>query len=726
MLKLEKVSKYYHNNGISSLGLSDINLTLNKGEIIAVTGESGSGKTTLLNVISKLDSFDDGEIYYNDEPTSYFEIDDLDNFRKNKVGFIFQNYQILDSYSVLDNVMLPLLLKGINKKEAYKESLELIKKVGLENRIHSKGSKLSGGEKQRCVIARALSSDCEILACDEPTGNLDSKTSKEIIELIVSLSKDKLVLFVTHNLEEVLPYVTRIIKMQDGKIIEDIYNQALNNQITYNTDNNINNNININNKTKQLNNKKNKYIKPLFNISLKNVFYTPFKSLFLLIVFMVISLSYLLLAQLIDSSFNDYDSYSSYCNNFDNYIFVYNDHLKELSNTTINELNKYDCLYNNFSLETSKTIVIDNKYLNVVFEKNVPSYELVLGRLPENENECIICVNKNDYFDYQYYNDCLEKPLTIPNNLYYNLSLDLKKEESLQAGYIISDYKLVGICSYESMKEDHIFLLGSNKLFNFFTNLIMNISIEVPGYTYSMYDVEYIFVEESNDINITLPAFFKDYSSYNVKLFETYITNDYKLTYSDEITLPKVEIGLNHELKEKFIAEAYFDNNIELNKNKLEKKCYEDTFIIPSKIENLESIDTIIDKIVGIVITILLSSFLIVIFIITYFILSKVYQSKNNDYQILRTLGIAKKQMAKIINFEVFIIGNLAVIISFIIDLILINNVYEFHYLTNASFFIYLLYFILMEVFIAEISLRFNQRLFKFTVIKSKEGDLND
>ena len=199
MIELKNVNKFYNSNGVTNLGLRNINLEFNKNEIVAITGDSGSGKSTLLNVITKIDTFDDGEIYYKGNETSYFSISDMDDFRKNKVGFIFQNYNIIDSYTVLENVMVPLLLRGFSKSEASIKAKDLIYKVGLTNRIKNRGSKLSGGEKQRCVIARALASDCEILACDEPTGNLDSKTGKEIIDLIKEISKDKLVLIVTHD-----------------------------------------------------------------------------------------------------------------------------------------------------------------------------------------------------------------------------------------------------------------------------------------------------------------------------------------------------------------------------------------------------------------------------------------------------------------------------------------------------------------------------------------------
>ena len=174
MIELKNVSKFYSDNGTVTVGLKDINLKLNKGEFVAITGDSGSGKSTLLNVISSIDTYDEGEILVYGNETFYFNQNDSDTFRKNNVSFIFQKYNIIDSYTVLENVMLPLLIKGKSRSEARVEALGIIDRVGLGKRIHNRGSKLSGGEKQRCVIARALASDAPILACDEPTGNLDS------------------------------------------------------------------------------------------------------------------------------------------------------------------------------------------------------------------------------------------------------------------------------------------------------------------------------------------------------------------------------------------------------------------------------------------------------------------------------------------------------------------------------------------------------------------------
>lgn len=222
MIKLINVSKYYKTEAGVSVGLVKANLEFKVGEFVAVVGESGSGKTTLLNVISGLDTYEDGEMYLFGEPTSHYEIEDLEKYRSTYVGFVFQNYNIIDSYTVIQNIVLALELQGYPKDKIRKRALELIERVGLTHRKNHKTAKLSGGEKQRVVIARALAKDCPIIVADEPTGNLDSKAGAEVMKLLDEISKDKLVIVVSHNYEEVKPYATRRVKIHDGQVVEDI------------------------------------------------------------------------------------------------------------------------------------------------------------------------------------------------------------------------------------------------------------------------------------------------------------------------------------------------------------------------------------------------------------------------------------------------------------------------------------------------------------------------
>ncbi|MCF7933144.1 MAG: ABC transporter ATP-binding protein, partial [Acholeplasmataceae bacterium] len=221
MIRLDNVSKYYKSEDNVSVGMKKISLSFDFGEFVAVTGESGSGKSTLLNVVSGLDGYEDGELYLFGEETSHYTVADWEKYRGAYVGFVFQNYNIIDSYTVLQNVMLALEIQGYDSQSKKARALELIEQVGLTSHKHHKASKLSGGQKQRAVIARALAKDCPVIVADEPTGNLDSASAKQVMELLHGISKNKLVIVVTHDYDQVKAYATRKIKMHDGEVIED-------------------------------------------------------------------------------------------------------------------------------------------------------------------------------------------------------------------------------------------------------------------------------------------------------------------------------------------------------------------------------------------------------------------------------------------------------------------------------------------------------------------------
>ena len=220
LLSLKEIGKIYVSEGSIAVGLRGVNLDFDIGEFVAVTGKSGSGKTTLLNVISGIDTYEEGELYLEGEPTSHYDQPEWESYRKKYISFIFQEYNIIDSFTVLQNVELALSYIDSPRERRIK-ALELIERVGLTRFKNHKGSKLSGGQKQRTVIARALAKDSPIILADEPTGNLDAKTSEEIVELLAEISKEKLVIVVTHSAQELEKYATREIRIFDGTIERD-------------------------------------------------------------------------------------------------------------------------------------------------------------------------------------------------------------------------------------------------------------------------------------------------------------------------------------------------------------------------------------------------------------------------------------------------------------------------------------------------------------------------
>ena len=220
-IELRKVSKYYASEDTVSMGFSRIDLNLDIGEFVAITGESGSGKSTLLNVISGLDTYEEGEMFVCGEDTTAYGTEDYELYRKTYIGNIFQDFNLINSYTVYQNIEAVMLLCGKKKRECRQRVLELIDLVGLSSYRRTKVSKLSGGQKQRVAIARALAKDAPIIVADEPTGNLDSASAESVMETLARVSTDKLVVIVTHNYEQAEPYVTRKLTMHDGKIIED-------------------------------------------------------------------------------------------------------------------------------------------------------------------------------------------------------------------------------------------------------------------------------------------------------------------------------------------------------------------------------------------------------------------------------------------------------------------------------------------------------------------------
>jgi len=216
VIKVENLYKYYPMGKEKYPALKNINLSINKGEFVAIIGPSGSGKSTLLNIIGGLDRPSEGKVYVDGQ--DIFKLNDarISKYRNEKIGFVFQFFYLEPTYTVLENVMLPLIFSKSNSREL--KAKEAIEKVGLTHKIGNKGNELSGGERQRVAIARAIVNNPSILLCDEPTGNLDSKTGISIMNLLKTLNKEgKTIVLVTHNLEY-LSFVDRVIKIKDGEL----------------------------------------------------------------------------------------------------------------------------------------------------------------------------------------------------------------------------------------------------------------------------------------------------------------------------------------------------------------------------------------------------------------------------------------------------------------------------------------------------------------------------
>ena len=440
MLKLKNVSKFYYNKGIITSGFTKINAEFKLGEFIAITGESGSGKSTLLNVISGLDSYEEGELYINGAETSHYSEEDYENYRKKYVSNIFQNFNLVNSYTVYQNIELILLTSGYKKKDIKSKVIELIKKVDLYKYRNTKVSKLSGGQKQRVAIARSLAQNTPIIIADEPTGNLDKKSAESVLKTLKAVSKDKLVVIVTHNYEYVEKYATRKITMSDGKIIEDkILEETTSPQ-----------DINYNQPHKM----------PLINklrLGIRNSYNIPIKFILLIIIFLFMFTGIILETSAVKQG--KYESqnmgYNMYLRDLDKKRIIVkkigNEEMTEEDFTKLSSLKNVEKLVkNDYELENTIEVFNEEDYFdgNV---KNINEFNerLTYGRLPQNENEIIIMGSNENYY-LSSPEELLEKTFSLRD---YNDYTNTKTPDKVKiVGVVIKDNMLYDLKFYVNEK----------------------------------------------------------------------------------------------------------------------------------------------------------------------------------------------------------------------------------------------------------------------------------
>ena len=695
MIKLENVTKFYNSKGIITHALKNINLELYKNEFVAICGPSGSGKSTLLNVICKQDTFDEGEIYYKGNETAYFNVDDMDDFRKNKVGFIFQNYNIIESYTVLQNVMLPYELKGLPTKEAKKKALAIIDEVGLHDKINNRGAELSGGQKQRCVIARALAFEPEILACDEPTGNLDSETGAEIMALIHEIAKDKLVLVVTHNYEEVEPYATRKLTIVDGSLYED----KILREVPCDEEKEVLN-LDYVPIPKKIN----------FKVALRNLINTPKKTIFSSLVIFFACFFMLSLYQYIRYS---YDYQISYYNDFaykSKDKVVIGPKNKALTEDDIAQIAGNRPYVVNSVLDVKNftgSFDMNKYYLNVYFETYYTDYNPSVGRKPENDTEAYLLVGDaealNEYKPY------------------------LNREWTSSS--INKSFKIVGIEKTDKVKTNVLCI--DSKVYNDILKLEYN--YEINCVHQSGNDVEYInrqinMVLASGDRNILhMPKLLNnEISSVKIEGYRNVSSNNdlvitvdvdnivYDLKSGEDFYIEVAHVK-NNEIKQVSIYNA---NTSVLNKAKnlgyfaINTKEYDATSDLNHFLNNLQAYGMMI----------LFSIAIIIIYFISYLVMIHIYKTKAYDFNIFRTLGVTKRDMRYITIFELLIQTVIISIFTYLLTLVLGAFAKE-----NSPLIIYssinfgtsLIYFLIIFLFGYLIARRFNKKLFKFSVAKT-------
>lgn len=721
MLKLENVSKIYYTNGIVATGISKVNLELNIGEFVVITGESGSGKSTLLNVISGIDSYEEGEMYINGKETSHYTEKDFEEYRKKYIANIFQSFNLINSYTVYQNVELVLLLNGYKRKQIKKKVLDIIDKVGLTKFKNTKVSKLSGGQKQRVAIARAIVKDTPIIVADEPTGNLDTKSAYEIIELLKNVAKDKLVVIVTHNIEQVEKYATRIIKMHDGRMIQ-------NTEIK---------NINEDSKITQASGK-NITIPNQYRLGIRNTFNIFSKFILLFIVFTFMSVAFLAeysAFKLVEHSTEENSGYSANLRDISKERILINKQNREPF--TEDDYNKIKQLSNidyivedDISLDTE--FILRNDTLNTYgYIKDINNFKgnLDIGRMPENNDEIIFKANKDDY--------------TITQMLDETLNSEFSLQKSYREGDTIKTVKIVGIQYNENNNDyDRKFYVSSDiqKAVRTYvherysdTKILLNdkyvkYNIETnenvePGTAIVNDDLKYQFKNNriiNQNINISVSnIYYKD--NIDLTITKTFTKSNLKrLTGFTDYSYYQSAIIVNPEDysslydKPSYQSSVYVKDasTIDETMKKLENLGLKPKKATDFKVE-YESESQIV-KIFKVVVTIFV---IIVVFFISYLIISIILKSRNIYYTTLRMLGATSKSTRKVLNIELFINSTISYFVVLAFGYLVKQDIIKIEFIANLIRYItlkecilmYLILFIVTQL----IARKFAKKIFK-------------
>jgi hypothetical protein len=689
MLKLENITKIYEGKNFKQIALNDVTLAFRNNEFVSILGPSGSGKTTLLNIIGGLDKYTYGNLIIDGVSTRKYKERDWNNYRSKKVGFIFQSYNLINHQTVLSNVLLSLNIAGKPKKESIKLAKKVLKDVGLENYIKKKPKELSGGQMQRVAIARALVTNPNIILCDEPTGALDSQTSIQIMELLKEISKEKLVIMVTHNVTLANKYSDRVIALNDGVITYDTSPYEVENYSLKK----------IKNKRKTMN--KFTSLTLSFNNLLtkkSRTLLTSFAgSIGIIGIALVLSLSkgtQKYINKIEKNTFSKYpisimESYIDYQNMFDKEkesckngsVCSINDLTNNVVNDNkINSISKFSNILkqnyeniNNYTLDINYNYNIDlniykdNKmiensslYFKEFLNNNSPllkEYTLIYGKLPEKYNEIVIVTDENG-----------KLPLSLMKSLFIDEDIDLSKTINISYEKIIdSKFKLVSETSYYIYENDTWQYIKNNqdkindildKSINLKITGILKLNkdavISESGFIgYSKKLINYLN-DEVNSSNIKKSILEnKDINPLTNNLY------DENMTY--EMLLDSISINDKNPIKIDIYPKDY------KSKEKIEsiiKKYNEDNS--NDKVYYTDYLKVFLNSITSLIkmITYVLTAFIGVSLIVSSIMISIItYISvleRTKEIGILRSLGASKKDIKNIFKAETIIIGTIS------------------------------------------------------------------
>ena len=741
MIELQNVSKYYHNKGIIASGISRVNLELMPGEFVVITGESGSGKTTLLNVISGLDSYEEGEMLIDGNETSHYMASDFEVYRKKYISNIFQDFNLVSSYTVSQNIDLVLKIKGIEGEEAERRTKTIIEKVGLSNFANTKVSKLSGGQMQKVAIARALAKDTEIIVADEPTGNLDSRAAAEIAKLLSEISQDKLVIVVTHNFDQFKQYATRCIRMHDGKVVENLElipppAKAEKGTII---------------PAEELEQKNTSEISTagIIRLGLRNTFNIGYKFVLLLIVFLF--LVFAVTSQY--TSFLNQNAESSKLG-YNNYFYNYSEdrvvlkkkdgsQFTDADKLALNSIENIGTISLNDILLDTSLYIEDGSFSYEAFPRSIDEFngKLFKGRMPEKGNEVLLMGQEDEYnFSKKKVQRLLDKEFTIYVGedeasalkiKVVGVAFDRNTDQYQSAGsvYMTNDF----------CKE---MIAGT---YYYYSTITTTINGKAQEYINGNPYYKVLPSSKVGTGKILLPKeannFYEDKKAKGHKVTITaenmYYTEEVGLKVSDTYSSKSFSYKSNYRSYDKYGGAVFIsqsDYNRLFAKGNYQCSVYvkdlsmmDDTLdalktmgyttlpLQDAKVTNNNDLASIIQ--VPIIILIMVG-----LFFVAYFVIRLILRSRKGYFSILRMHGLTKRSIRRILDVELFTVLNIAFGI-FLIAVILVRcHVIDIEYVSTLIQYMHVYDYIILYAILVFMSwliaVLFADRLFRKTAIR--------
>ncbi len=717
MLEIKNIKKIYKTGDFTQVALNNVSIKFRKNEFVTILGQSGSGKTTMLNILGGLDKYNSGDLIINGKSTKKFKDKDWDAYRNKSIGFIFQSYNLINHITVLKNVEMALKLNNVSRKKRHKLAREALDRVGLTEHINKKPTELSGGQMQRVAIARSLVNNPDIILADEPTGALDSKTSIQIMDIIKEISKEKLVIMVSHNKELANLYSTRIIELKDGKMIND------NNPVT--NDEEIITNYKLN-KTKM------SFKEALF-LSFNNImtkkgrtFLTAFASSIGIIgIALILSLSNgfdkqiekyekgILSAMPImissDSVKMDEETMNKLSGKdqkkYPDYDYVIpkksNEELIMRKNNIKEDYIKYiEKVLNEYSYGISylrytninfiqkingKITMIDNKLINTIsIPKSVNDkmflniyYDILDGKLPENKNEIVLFVDSTNNVD---------------ENILESLGFEKNQKVNFQN---ILDSNIKVVMNDDLYKNSNGYFKTNTDYENMYKNAlelkvvgILRMKKDYPSYVTSSalgYTEEFIeyYIDVNNDSKIVTAQKKSDFNILTGMTFDNSdLTKEKMISYLGGKSIPYAMMLYPKDFKSKDDLLNYLDKYNEGKEDKNKIAYTDQAKMISNMSGSIMNAITIV-LIAFSSISLIVSS--IMIGIITYISVLE----RTKEIGILRAIGARKKDITRVFNAETFIIGItsglIGVFIAYLLTIPANNIIYKLTDLSNVA-----------------------------------------